>query len=259
MDIIVCVKQVPDTEAVIRNKPGEIVIDPEGVNFDINPHDEFGVEEAIKLKEKFGGTVTIATVGPEKATEAIRKALAMGADRAIHIVKEENTVVDQYLNAKLLFNVLKNEKFDLIFCGKQAIDDDSSQVGPMLAEFLNIPQVSFIVKLEVSEDGKKAIVHKMVEGGIEVIETTLPALFTTQKGLNVPRYPSLKGIMQAKKKEIKKIDASSLGIDLNTYKKVKIIEMFPPPKKEAGKIFNSSDEGVVAKVVSLLKEEAKVI
>ncbi|MCK5187545.1 MAG: electron transfer flavoprotein subunit beta/FixA family protein, partial [Deltaproteobacteria bacterium] len=215
MNIIVCMKQVPDTEAQIRVKPdGSGIVDSD-IKFVMNPYDEYGVEEALLLKEKFGGTVTIVCLGSERAIEAIRTGLAMGADKAVHLDDPAFEGGDAFSTAKALAAAIKGMEYDLIFCGKQAIDDDLAQVGPALAEMLGIPQIVVVTKVEVSEDGKKAKVNRQIIGGEEIIEVPLPAVLTAQKGLNEPRYASLPGIMKAKKKEVKSVKIADLGLDPN--------------------------------------------
>lgn len=264
MNIIVCMKQVPDTEAQIRVKPdGSGIVDSD-IKFVMNPYDEFGVEEALLLKEKFGGTVTIVCLGPERAVEAIRTGLAMGADKAVHLDDPAFEGGDAFSTAKALATAIKGMECDLIFCGKQAIDDDLAQVGPALAEMLGIPQIVVVTKVEVSDDGKKAKVNRQIIGGEEIIEVPLPAVLTAQKGLNEPRYASLPGIMKAKKKEIKSVKVADLGLDPNDVgkagAKTQILKMYSPPQREAGKIIEGETaEETAPKLAKLLREEAKVI
>ena len=170
MNIIVCIKQVPDTEAQIRVKPdGSGIVDSD-IKFVMNPYDEFGVEEALLLKEKFGGTVTIVCLGPDRAIEAIRTGLAMGADKAVHLDDPAFDGGDAYATAKALAAAIKGMEYDIIFCGKQAIDDDLSNVGSALAEMLGIPQVSIVTKVEVAEDKKSAKVNRQIVGGEEILD-----------------------------------------------------------------------------------------
>ena len=264
MNIIVCMKQVPDTEAQIRVKPdGSGIVDSD-IKFVMNPYDEYGVEEALLLKEKFGGTVTIVCLGPERAIEAIRTGLAMGVDKAVHLDDQAFEGGDAFSTAKALAAAIKGMEYDLIFCGKQAIDDDLAQVGPALAEMLGIPQIVVVTKVEVSEDGKKAKVNRQIIGGEEIIEVPLPAVLTVQKGLNEPRYASLPGIMKAKKKEVKVLKIADLGLDPNGVgkagAKTQIIKMYSPPQRETGKIIEGETaEETASKLAKLLREEAKVI
>lgn len=264
MNIIVCMKQVPDTEAQIRVKPdGSGIVDSD-IKFVMNPYDEYGVEEALLLKEKFGGTVTIVCLGSERAIEAIRTGLAMGADKAVHLDDPAFEGGDAFSTAKALAAAIKGMEYDLIFCGKQAIDDDLAQVGPALAEMLGIPQIVVVTKVEVSEDGKKAKVNRQIIGGEEIIEVPLPAVLTAQKGLNEPRYASLPGIMKAKKKEVKSVKIADLGLDPNAVgkagAKTQILKMYSPPQRESGKIIEGETaEETASKLATLLREEAKVI
>ena len=264
MNIIVCMKQVPDTEAQIRVKPdGSGIVDSD-IKFVMNPYDEFGVEEALLLKEKFGGTVTIVCLGPERAVEAIRTGLAMGADKAVHLDDPAFEGGDAFSTAKALAAAIKGMEYDLIFCGKQAIDDDLAQVGPALAEILGFPQIVVVTKVEISEDGKKAKVNRQIIGGEEIIEVPLPAVLTAQKGLNEPRYASLPGIMKAKKKEVKSVKVADLGLEPSGVgkagAKTQILKMYSPPQREAGKIIEGETaEETAPKLAKLLREEAKVI
>lgn len=264
MNIIVCMKQVPDTEAQIRVKPdGSGIIDGD-IKFVMNPYDEYGVEEALKLKEKFGGTVTIVCLGPARAVEAIRTGLAMGVDKAVHLDDPAFDGGDAFSTAKALAAAIKGMEYDLIFCGKQAIDDDLSMVGSTLAEMLGIPQVSIVTKVEVSEDNKTAKVNRQIVGGEEIMEVPLPAVLTAQKGLNEPRYASLPGIMKAKKKEIKSMKVADLGLDSSGVgaagAKARILKMYSPPQREAGKIIEGETaEETAPKLAKLLREKAKVI
>jgi len=264
MNIIVCMKQVPDSEAQIRVEPDGLGIITGGIKFVMNPYDEYGVEEALKVKEKFGGTVTIVCVGPARAVEAIRTGLAMGVDKAVHLDDPAFEGGDAFSTAKALATAIKGMEYDLIFCGKQAIDDDLSTVGSALAEMLAIPQISVVTKVEFSEDGKKAKVNRQIVGGEEIIEVSLPAILTAQKGLNEPRYASLPGIMKAKKKEIKSIKVADLGLDPGSVgeagAKTRILKMSSPPRREAGRVIEGETAEVTApKLAKLLREEAKVI
>jgi electron transfer flavoprotein beta subunit len=213
--IVVCLKQVPDTETKIEVKPDGSGIVEEGIKYIMNPYDEFAVEEALRIREKFAqGEVIIVSLGPPRAQEAIRTALAMGADRAVHLWDDGFTGSDSFVGAKIMARALKDLSFDLILAGKQAVDDDCSQIPQILGELLDIPQVTVVEKLEISEDRKKALAYRRIEGGArEVVEVELPAIISCEKGLNEPRYASLTGIMTAKKKELKTLCLSELGLD----------------------------------------------
>lgn len=264
MKIIVCVKQVPNTEAIIKVMPDGSGVDLRDVQMVVNPYDEFAVEEALRIKERLGrGEVTIVTLGPAKSKEAIRNCLAMGADRGLHLMDDLFQGSDSLVTASLLAAAIRRAEFDIILCGKQAVDDDQAQTGQQLAELLGIPHVSVVTKLELSPDGKRATVRRQVEGGSEIVDCPLPALFTCQKGLNEPRYPSLKGIMGAKKKEIVDLKAADLGLGPGEVgasgSKVKIVEVLPPPQRSAGKILRGEPAEAVKELARLLREEAKVI
>ncbi|MGO9570632.1 MAG: electron transfer flavoprotein subunit beta/FixA family protein [Desulfomonilaceae bacterium] len=259
MKSLVCLKQVPDTETQIKVKPDGTGIVTDGIKYIINPYDEYGVEEALRLKERFKeGEVVILSVGPDRATEAIRTALAMGADRGIHINDESLNQGDPYVIAEALAAAAKQVEYDVIFCGHRAIDDDFSEAGAMLAELLRLPQVTLVTKVEVSEDKKTAIVQRDVEGGKETVEVPLPCVLTSQKGLNEPRYASLPGIMKAKKKPIDQKTAGDLG--LNAEARLQARNFTMPQERQAGKKYENMEPAEVAKVVvQALRNEAKVI
>ena len=263
MNVIVCMKQVPDTETLIKIKPDGSGIVTDDIKYVMNPYCEFAVEEALRIKEKFGGQAILLTMGPQRAVEALRTGLAMGADRSIHLNDPAFEGADGLATAKGLAEVIKKETFDLILCGKQAVDDDLAQVGPSLAELLNLPHATLITKLELLPDKKKAKVEREVEGGREVVEVNLPAVFTCQKGLNEPRYASLPGIMKAKKKEVKPIDLAALGIPADQVgaagSKTKILRYTRPASRPPGKILSGEVLDAAKNLVRLLREEAKVI
>lgn len=261
MNIIVLLKQVPDTETRIKVKPGATDIEREGVNLVMNPYDEYAVEEAIRIKEAKGGSVVIITMGEQKAEEAVRTALAMGADRAKRLDGAEFAGADAYATAKALAKAVAGEQYDLILCGKQAVDDDCAQVGALVASMLGLPVVNTVVKLEVGDGTVKAT--REIEGGSETVEAPMPCVITAQKGLNEPRYPSLPGIMKAKKKELKPVGLGELGLSAGEVgaagSMTRIAEMTPPPERKAGQVFEGDAAEIVPKVVKLLRDEAKVI
>ena len=248
MNILVCVKHVPDTETAVKIGSDGRSVATQDVNFILNPYDEFALEEALKIKEARGGEVTLITLGPEDAKKSLRTGLAMGADKAIHIVADN--LHDSMAVASCLAQAIENVPFDLILCGKQAVDDDNAQVPIMLAEKLNLPGVSAVIKLEIG-DGK-ATGHREIEGGLEVVETSLPAVISAQKGLNEPRYASLKGIMMAKKKEIADSPCASAQPD------IEVLDLAYPPSRSGGKIVGEGKDAV-PQLIRLLREEAKVI
>jgi electron transfer flavoprotein beta subunit len=264
MNIVVCMKQVPDTETKIKINPQGSGIVTEGIKYVMNPYDEYAVEEALKLKEKFGGTVTIVCMGPPRATEAIRTALAMGADDAIHLNDPAFEGSDSLTTAKILAKAIKDLKYDLILTGKQAVDFDCAQVYACLAEILDLPYTSVVIGLEVSADQKSATVKRETEAGIaEIIQISLPAVIAAQKGLNEPRYASLPGIMKAKKKPIKEINLATLGMDANEVgekgSKLKTMNYSLPPERKAGKKIEGEPKEAVAQLAMLLHSEAKLI
>ena len=257
MNIVACVKQVPDTEAQIKVKTDGSGIEEGGIKWVMNPYDEFGVEEALRLKEKNGGEVTVVSLGPQRAMETIRTALAMGADKGIHICDPAFDGADAYATAAALAAAIKGGPFDIVFCGQRAVDDDSAQVGAILAELLDIPQVTVVTKFEFADGAVKVI--RPIEGAQLLVECPLPCLITAQKGLNEPRYASLPGIMKAKKKPVDVKDAAALGV--STESKAKVARFTPPPARAAGKIIcaDGTPEGKAAELAKLLREEAKVI
>jgi len=250
MNIAVCIKRVPDSETRVKIGSDGKTLDEAGVKFVLNPYDEFAVEEALQRKEKAGsGEVAVFCAGPAAAQETIRTALAMGADRGV-LLQSDKIPADGYLAAQALAAELKFGTWDLILFGKMAIDDYNQQVGPMVAELLGLPCVTAVAHLEI--DGAKGVAEREIEGGIEVVEFSLPAVLTADKGLNDPRYPALKGIMAAKKKplEVKPVQFAAGGIE--------VLALTPPPQRKEGKIVGEG-AGAVPELVRLLREEAKVL
>ncbi|MDQ0256454.1 electron transfer flavoprotein beta subunit [Evansella vedderi] len=256
MNIYVIMKRTFDTEEKISIENGEIVED--GAEFIINPYDEYAIEEAIQLREEHGGEVTLVTVGDEEGEKELRTGLAMGADKAVLIEDEDVEDGDAYSTQAILAAYFKDKEIDIILGGNVAVDGGSGQVGPRLAEQLGINHVTSIVKLEVANG--KATVEKDVEGDQEIIEISLPVLVTAQQGLNEPRYPSLPGIMKAKKKPLDTLDLDDLDLDEDDVEgKTKTVDRYLPPVKKAGKILEGDLDDQVKELVSLLKTEAKVI
>jgi electron transfer flavoprotein beta subunit len=249
MKILVAVKRVIDYNVQIRVKEDGTGVVTDNVKMSTNPPDDNAVEEAVKIKEAGKATEVIAvTIGEEKAQETVRKALAVGADRGIHV--KADGALEPLAVSKLLQKVVEKEKPDLVFMGKQAIDDDCNQTGQMLSALLNWPQATFASKIDV-KDGKLEIVREIDEG-LETIEVNIPAIVTCDLRLNEPRYASLPNIMKAKKKPVDQLNASDLGVDISP--RVKQIKVEEPPKRKAGiKVAN------VAELVQKLKNEAKVI
>lgn len=257
MNIFVLLKRTFDTEEKITITNGSI--DEEGAEFIINPYDEYAVEEAIQIRDAHGGEVTVVTVGGEESEKQLRTALAMGADKAVLInVEDDLEDGDQFTTAKILAEFLKDKEADVILAGNVAIDGGSGQVGPRVAELLGIPYVTTITEIEIK--GTQAKLIRDVEGDSEVIETSLPLLVTAQQGLNEPRYPSLPGIMKAKKKPLDELELNDLDLEEEDVEpKTKTIEVFLPPKKETGKILEGDLSDQVKELVQLLHTEAKVV
>ncbi|MEO8209235.1 MAG: electron transfer flavoprotein subunit beta/FixA family protein [bacterium] len=249
MKIIVCVALVPDSTTKVKVGESKKSIDEKGVSFVLNPYDEFAVEEALQLREKNGGEVTAISFGTDKAKEAIKKAFQMGADKGVFIKSSSNDF-DSHTVSKNLTGYIKSQDPDIILFGKQSIDFDGLLIPTMVAEELDIPSISVVVKLNI-EDGK-VIAEREIEGGKEIIESKMPIVIGAQKGINEPRYPNLKSIMSAKSKPIEEIPSSYSG------NKVDILEMKLPPSKSSGKVFTNGKDDV-AELVRLLREEAKVI
>lgn len=249
MKIVACINHVPDTETKIRIAPDGVGIDRTGVNWMMSPYDEIALEEALRLREKFTGDITAISLGGDAHKETLRKALAMGVDKAL-LLKDES-VRDSFAVAFGLAEIIKELHPDVILFGKQSIDYDNAQVGTMVAELLDLPSVAVVVKIEIHDDGS-VICEREIEGGHEIVHTKLPAVFLAQKGLNEPRYPSLKGIMSAKSKPIEE------KVPFSTPLRVEPVALRKPPSKNAGRIIGS-DATAVPELVRLLHEEAKVI
>jgi electron transfer flavoprotein beta subunit len=249
MKILVAVKRVIDYNVQIRVKEDGTGVVTDNIKMSTNPPDDNAIEEAVKIKEAGKATEVIAvTVGEEKSQETIRKALAVGVDRGIHV--KADGIIEPIAVAKILQKIVDKEKPDLVFMGKQAIDDDCNQTGQMLSALLNWPQATFASKIEIKD--KKLEVVREVDEGLETIEINMPAVVTCDLRLNEPRYASLPNIMKAKKKPIEQISASDLGVD--TTPRVQLIKVEEPPKRKAGiKVAN------VEELVQKLKNEAKVI
>lgn len=257
MNIFVFMKRTFDTEEKISISAG--TINEDGAEFIINPYDEYAIEEAIQVRDANGGEVTVVSVGSEETEKQLRTALAMGADKAALInLDEDIEYADQFTTAAVLAEYLKDKQADLIISGNVAIDGASGQVGPRVAELLGIPYVTTITELKIS--GHNAVVTRDVEGDSEIIETTLPLLVTAQQGLNEPRYPSLPGIMKAKKKPLEVLELDDLDLEEEVVAaKTKAIELYLPPEKAAGKILTGELADQAKELVRLLHTEAKVV
>lgn len=259
MKIAVCVKAVPDTESKISVASDKLNIDLTGIRFIVSPYDEFAVEEALKLKEKNGGEVVAFTMGGDEAAEALRdEVISRGVDSVVHLKDEKFLKLDSLGTAKVLAAAIKDGGFDIILCGQTGVGTDNSQVPAMLAELLDLPQATLVVKLEVEGGNFKA--EREIEGAHELVEGSLPAVISAQKGLNTLRNKGLKGVMAAKKAVIPVKDAAALGLN-GTFavKKVSVKELMMPPERPSGKKIEGDPDTQVKTLVQLLRSEARVI
>lgn len=258
MNIIVCIKQVPDTTDV-RIDPATNTLIREGVASIINPFDAYAIEEGVRIKEKFGGKVIVLTMGPPQAAQALREAISVGADEAILLSDRAFAGSDTLATSYALAGGIKKiGGFDMILCGKQASDGDTAQVGPGISTHLNIPQITYVKKIEEITSGK-ARVERMVEEGYEIIETPLPCLMTVVKEINEPRLPSLKGKMRANKAEIVTWTSKDIGLDplrvgLNG-SPTKVVKIFTPSARTGGQVLKGEPHEVADKLAKLLKDE----
>ena len=264
MNIAVCVKQVPATDFRIKPAVHQDDIDRTDISYVVNPYDEFGVEEGLKIRDRLKtGSVTVITIGPEKASEVLRSCFAVGADQAIHLKDPALAGGDAYSTAVVLAAAIKKGNYDIIFFGKHAIDSNSGAVAIHVAEFLGLPHVGVINDLTIDPEKKQAVAHRQIEGAIEVVETRLPAIFTCQKGLNEPRYATLAGIMKAKQKPITVLTLSELGLTEcqvgSKGAKLVVERLEMPPTRKTGIILEGDPDVAVAKLVRLLHEEAQVL
>ena len=250
MKILVCMKQVPDTEATIKIGSDQKSVNESGIKFIVNPYDEYAIEEALLIKEAGKAeSITAIGLGPDRVKDALRTAVAMGVDDVVHL-KTDSNELDGLTTAKLLAAQIQETGFDLVLMGKEAIDDGNMQVGPMLSELLDVPCLTVVTKLELEDN--KITAEREGDGSVQVLETNCPCIVTCQKGLNEPRYPSIRGVMMAKKKQIneKVVDLEQPSVAVTSFSY--------PAARAAGKIVG---EGVdaVPELVKLLKGEAKVI
>jgi electron transfer flavoprotein beta subunit len=247
--IVVCIKRVPDTESRIKIAADRKSIDAAGIKYVISPYDEFALETALRLKEaQGGGEVIVISFGPAAAAEQLRSALAIGADRAL-LLKGEATL-DGLATARVLANELGGIGADLVLLGMKAVDDDQQQVPSMLAQLLDLPCITVAAKLDM--EGNAVVCHREIEGGIEIVETSLPAVISITKGDFEPRYPSLKGIMAAKKKPLEEKDAQAPA------SRIALRELVPPPERPAGRVVGKGVDAV-PELVRVLREEARVL
>ena len=248
MKILVTVKRVPDAETTIKISPDGTGIVESGIKWVVNPFDELAIEEALRIKEASGDAeVVLCSIGGTECQEQLRTGLAMGADRAILV---SSPTSDPWVVARILTKVVEKETPNLVLMGKQAIDDDSNVVGQMLAELLQWPQATFISEIKLEGDGATCV--REIDGGLETVKISLPAIVTADLRLNEPRYASLPGIMKARKKPLEEIDAASLGID--TQPRLTIKKLTPPPERKAGRKVETVDE-----LIQALQNEAKVL
>lgn len=255
LDLVICVKQVPDVSE-LRVDPVTHTLIREGVPSILNPYDSIAVEAALQLKEKWGGHMTVVSMGPPQARTALEECIAMGADEAILLSDRAFAAADTWATAYALSQIIQRSHFDLLLCGKKAIDAETGQVGPQLAEFLGVPHVTYVRGLDVVDGGRKLRVSREREDGLEVIECSLPALVTVTKDLNEPRSPTLRGILKAKKTPIKIINSVELGGDPEHYglrgSPTIVAKVFPPPPRSGGMLLRGTAEEVTRNVVELL-------
>jgi len=260
MKVVVCVKQVPDTETRVRiAASGNAISEADVQSWIVSPYDEFAIEEALRIKEAKGGEVVVVSVGPERAQAALRTGLAMGADSAIHVKDAACDATDTLGTARALCAAIRTlGAVDLVLCGQQGVGGDHSQIPGMLAELLDLPQVTVAVKIETG-DGQ-ATVEREIEGARETWTTPLPALVSAQKGLNQPRYAALKGIMAAKKKPLQVLDAAALGLDAAALApKLRVSRLELPPPRRPVRMIEGDPATQAGELVRVLHEEAKVI
>ncbi len=258
MNIIVLIKQVPDTESLLEIAADGVSIKPGDVKWVVNPYDELAIEEALRIREAQGqGKVTVVSAGSERVITALRTALAMGAEDAILIQDPALERADSFTVGRALAGAIKDIPFDLILAGQRALDDDNYLVPAVLAETLGIPLIPMVTHQQISNH--RICCKQTVQGGRLVVETDLPAVMTTQRGLNEPRYASMPNIMKAKKKTIAIRSLSDVGVSLPTESPVKILKLAFPPKRKSGRIIQGDSAAAkAAQLVRLLREEAGV-
>jgi len=259
MKILVAVKQVPDTATQVKIGADRRALDTAGITWIVSPYDEYAVEEALRIKEKRGESEVVAvSLGPDRVKEALRSCLAMGCDRAIHLNDPAWSAADTLATAKALAAVIKQEAPQLVLTGRQAIDDDMGAVTAQLAELLGWPCAYWIMEEAVDADGKNVRAARQTEGGLEVFDLPLPAILAAQKGLNEPRYPTLKGIMGAKKKEIRDVKAADLGLAAEPAQ-LSIVGLEALPPRPPGRVIPGDVPTAVKELVRALREDAKAI
>ncbi len=264
MKVLVVLRQVPDSTTNIKIRSDGEDIERTGVKMVVNPFDEFAIEQGVLLKEKRQDveSATALIVGPAKAAEALRTALAVGCDDGIHLQDEQFDNLDELQLAAVIAAAVKDAGYDLILTGKQEIDLDSGQLGPALAERLDWPHVGATVKLEMADDGKSFVAHRRIEGAEEIVEVPLPAVLTCDKGLCEMRYPSLPNLMKAKKKPVKTMSAGDVpdcGTIVGQVGGTTLHSFAPPPERPPGKLIDGEPEEAAKELVRLLREEAKAL
>jgi electron transfer flavoprotein beta subunit len=261
VNITVCVKQVPSTETKIRINTQTGFVDTSDIDWVVNPYDEYALETALRLKEKAGaGSITAVTLGPDRAKTALRTSLAMGLDSAVQLTDQAFDGIDALAVGRVLAAAIKRQPFDLVLCGKQAVDDDQATVPPAIAHFLGIPHVSVVAELEADFAAGTIVARREIEGATEVVHARVPCLVTVQKGDYEPRYPTLKGMMASKKKEIPVLGATELGIAPAALPRhLENIEDRLPRGRKPGRVLEGEPGQVVPELVRLLREEAKVL
>jgi electron transfer flavoprotein beta subunit len=261
--IVVLVKQVPDSEAKVQIKADGSGVEVED-RYTLNFFDSLAVEEALRIKEQVeGSTVTVISLGGQKAIEALRTGIAMGADEAVLLDDPAFVGGDEYATAKALAAAIRRMKWDMILCGREAFDDSAGIVGPLVAEFLGIPHITTVVKVEFSPEDRAITVEREIEGGKEIIKAPLPVLLSAQKGLNEPRVPPVMGVMKAMRAEIKKLDLAALGLSQaeagKSARREEILRYHRPPERPPVTMIQGEAADMVKELVTRLKEEAKVI
>ena len=265
MKIAVLVKNVPDTESKIKLTADNTAVETQGVKFVMNPFDEFAVEEALQLREKFQDdtTVTVISLGPDRVVETLRTALAMGADGAVHVSDPAFDGGDSLANARVLAKVLEPESYDLVLGGKQGIDFDAAQTLAAVAEHLGMGHALVVTALEVSDDKTSLEVRRRIEGADEIVQVKLPAVISCEKGLNEPRYASLPGIMKAKKKEIKKVTLTDLDLSADAVgaagATTKVTGYSPLPERPAVRMLEGEPADMAKELARALREDAKIV
>ena len=259
MKIVICLKQVPSRDAVLRLNAAGTWIQDSDISFEVNEPDIFALEEALRLKEKHGGEVVVCSLGPARALQAIKEALAKGADRALHLDDPAFVGLDPRGAAKALAAAIRNEKPDLILTGLQSDDYGFAQTGVILAELLGVPHSTIIMEIQV-EGAQLKVKRELEAGWFQWIEMPLPALLTIQSGINKPRYASLKGILAAKNKPLKKLTAAELGLNPDDLApRQRISKVYVPPKKGQTEFLAGSPKEIAARLVDKLKNEARVL